>query len=436
MRTVLQGGRVIDPRTGYDDLADVVIEGAHITRVGRGAAEGIGPTDRDTVVHDCTGQWVVPGFVDLHTHLREPGYEYKEDIVSGTRAAAAGGFTVVCAMPNTRPVNDTRAITEMIVAKGRDHGLVRVHPIGAITRAQAGRELTEMADLRAAGCVAVSDDGRCVTDAGVMRRALEYARTHGLVVVQHAEDHALTEGATLHEGEVATRLGLKGWPRVAEDHIVARDLMLARLTGARYHLAHASTAGSVALVRAAKSEGLNVTAEVTPHHLTLTAAAALGYDTACKVNPPLREQSDVDALLDGLADGTLDCVATDHAPHAPVDKDCTFQEAAFGMVGLETAVPLLLAFVQSGRLGAMRLIEALTRAPMRAFALDEHGVFVGSVADVTVIDPTLTWTIDPRAFASRGRNTPFAGRTVQGRVARTFVAGRCVFEAASGAGSA
>lgn len=436
MRIVLLGGRVLDPRTGYDDLADVVIEGSRITRVGRGAAEGVDPADRDTVVYDCAGCWVVPGFVDLHTHLREPGYEYKEDIVSGTRAAAAGGFTAVCAMPNTRPANDTRAITEMIVAKGRDHGLVRVYPIGAITRSQAGRELTEMADLRAAGCVAVSDDGRCVTDAGVMRRALEYARTHGLVVVQHAEDHTLTEGATLHEGEVATRMGLKGWPRVAEDSIVARDLMLARLTGARYHLAHASTAGSVALVRAAKSEGLSVTAEVTPHHLTLTAAAALGYDTACKVNPPLREASDVEALLDGLADGTLDCVATDHAPHAPVDKDCTFQEAAFGMVGLETALPLLLEFVRAGRLRPARLIESLTRSPLRAFALDEHGVYVGSVADLTVVDPEHRWVVDPRAFASRGRNTPFVGRAVQGRVARTFVAGRCVFEAPPGPGSA
>lgn len=436
MRTVLLGGRVIDPRTGLDDTADVVIEAGRVSRVGRGAAEGIAPGERDTVVHDCAGQWVLPGFVDLHTHLREPGYEYKEDIVSGTRAAAAGGFVVVCAMPNTKPVNDNRAITEMIVAKGRDHGLVRVHPIGAITRGQAGRELAEMADLRAAGCVAVSDDGRCVTDAGVMRRALEYARTHGLVVVQHAEDHALTEGAQMHEGAVATRLGLKGWPRVAEDHIVARDLMLAKLTGARYHLAHASTAGSVALVRAAKSEGLNVTAEVTPHHLTLTAEAVLGYDTACKVNPPLREQADVDALIEGLADGTLDCVATDHAPHAPVEKDTTFQEAAFGMVGLETALALLLALVHAGRLRPMRLVEALTRAPMRAFDLDAHGVYEGSAAHLTVVDPAARWTVDPRAFASRSRNTPFVGRAVQGRVVRTFVAGRCVFEAPSAAPSA
>lgn len=429
MRIVLRGGRVIDPRRGRDEVADVVIEDGRVRAVGPGAGASVTGAERETTVIDCAGRWVTPGFVDLHAHLREPGYEYKEDVVSGTRAAAAGGFTRVCAMPNTRPVNDNRAITEMIVAKAREHGAVRVHPIGAITRGQEGRELTEMADLRDAGCVAVSDDGRCVTDSAVMRRALEYATTFGLPVVQHAEDHGLTKGALMHEGWTATRLGLKGWPRVAEDHIVARDLLLAKEIGARYHLAHASTAGSVALIRDAKARGLRVTAEVTPHHLTLTDEAVLGYRTACKVNPPLREEADRDALIEGLADGTLDCVATDHAPHAAIEKDCEFAEAAMGMVGLETALPLLLDLVRRGRLGAARLIDALTLGPARAFGFEDPSLEEGAVADVVVIDPEVVWTVDPSRFASKSRNTPFAGWEVRGRVARTFVAGREVFRA-------
>jgi dihydroorotase len=420
---------VIDPLRGFDAVADVVMEAGRVTAVGPGAGAAASETDRDTVVIDCAGRWVCPGFVDLHAHLREPGYEYKEDVVSGTRAAAAGGFTRVCAMPNTRPVNDNRAITEMIVAKAREHGVVRVHPIGAITRGQEGRELTEMADLRDAGCVAVSDDGRCVTDTAVMRRALEYATTFGMVVIQHAEDHGVTKGALMHEGRVSTRLGLKGWPRVAEDHIVARDLMLARDIGARYHLAHASTAGSVALIRDAKARGLRVSAEVTPHHLTLTDEAVLGYKTACKVNPPLRESADREALIDGLADGTLDCIATDHAPHAAIEKDCEFSEAALGMVGLETCLPLMLDLVRRGRFGAARLIDALTLAPARALGLATPSLAVDAVADVLVIDPELRWTVDPARFASKSRNTPFGGWAVQGRVTHTFVAGREVYRA-------
>lgn len=427
MRTVLRDGRVIDPASGFDGVADVVIEGGRIAHVGPGAAALAAGAERDTRVIDCRGRWVVPGFVDVHTHLREPGLEYKEDIASGTRAAAAGGFTTVCAMPNTRPVNDNRAITEMMVAKARSHGVVRVHPIGAITRGQQGRELTEMADLRDAGCVAVSDDGRCVTDSAVMRRALEYAHTFGLPVVQHAEDHTLTAGAQMHEGAVATRLGLKGWPRVAEDHIVARDLMLAAATGAHYHLAHASTQGSAALLREAKARGIRVTAEVTPHHLTLTDEAVLGYRTVCKVNPPLRERGDVDALIDALADGTLDCIATDHAPHAAIEKDCEFSEAAHGMVGLETCVALLLDLVRGGRVKPSRLIDALTAAPARAFGFDAGALRVGALADVTVIDPDLSWTIDPSRFRSKSRNTPWEGVRVQGAVVRTFVAGDEVF---------
>ncbi len=423
-RTVLRGGRVMDPSTGRDEVADVIIEGDRITAVGPMAAAAIRGDERDTVIIDCAGRWVTPGFVDLHAHLREPGLEYKEDIATGTRSAAAGGFTTVCAMPNTSPVNDHRAITEMMVAKGRSHGLVEVHPIGAITKGLEGKVLAEMADLRNAGCVAVSDDGRCVTDAGVMRRALEYARTHGLVLVQHAEDHALTANAQMHEGRVSTRLGLKGWPRVAEDHIVARDVMLAQTTGAHYHVAHASTAGTAALVREAKSRGLRVTAEVTPHHLTLTDEAVLGYNTACKVNPPLREQADVDAMIDALADGTIDCVATDHAPHAEREKDCEFAEAKHGMVGLETCLPLLLGLVKKGRVPLARVIEALTVGPAKVFGLRAPSLRAGSRADVVVIDPERAWTVRAAKLNSKSKNTPFEGWDVTGRVERTFVAGR------------
>ena len=418
---------MIDPSTGRDEVADVIIEGERIATVGPMAAAAIRADERDTVIIDCAGRWVTPGFVDLHAHLREPGLEYKEDIASGTRAAAAGGFTTVCAMPNTKPVNDNRAITEMMVAKGRSHGIVNLHPIGAITRGLAGRELAEMADLRDAGCVAVSDDGRCVTDAGVMRRALEYARTFGLVVVQHAEDHTLTAGAQMHEGRVSTRLGLKGWPRVAEDHIVARDVLLTQTTGAAYHVAHASTAGSAAIVREAKSRGLTVTAEVTPHHLTLTDEAVLGYRTHCKVNPPLREQSDVDAMIDALAEGTIDCVATDHAPHAEREKDCEFAEAPPGMLGLETCLPLLLDLVRKGRISVGRVIESLTTSPARVFGLRTPSLREGSRADVVVIDPEAGWTVHAARMQSKSKNTPFEGWAVTGRVTRTFVAGREVF---------
>lgn len=426
MRVVLSGGRVIDPRSGRDEIADVVIEAGKITRIGAGAAGDVRADDRDTRVVDCRGRWVVPGFVDMHTHLREPGQEYKEDIQSGSRAAAAGGFTTVCAMPNTSPTNDTRAVTEMMVAKARSHAKVRVHPIGAITLGLKGEQITEMADLREAGCVAVSDDGRCVTNAGVMRRAMEYAHTFDLPIIQHAEDHALTEGALMHEGAVATRLGLKGWPRVAEDHIVARDVLLTEGIGGRYHVAHASTRGTASLLREAKSRGLRVSAEATPHHLTLTDEAVIGYNTACKVNPPLREAGDRDALIAALADGTIDCVATDHAPHANAEKDCEFAAAPNGMIGLETALPLMLELVRTNRVPLLRMIDALTSAPARVVGIDAGTLVVGGAGDVTVIDPERRWKVE--TFASKSRNSPFVGREVQGRVVLTLVGGAVVFD--------
>ena len=424
---VLHGGRVFDPRTGLDEIADVVIEAGRITRIGRGAGDGL---EGEAVERrDASGQWVAPGFVDLHVHLREPGQEYKEDLASGLRAAVAGGFTTVCPMPNTLPVNDTRAITEFMVAKARSLGLARLLPFGAITRGLQGEQLAEMADLRDAGAIGVSDDGRCVMNAAVMRRAFEYARTFDLLVTQHCEDHHLTEGAQMHEGVVSARLGLEGWPREAEDVIVARDLLLAEGSGARYHVAHISSLGAVRLIREAKSRGLAVSAEVTPHHLLYTEDAVLGYDTHCKVNPPLRTAEDRAALREALSDGTIDCVATDHAPHSSLEKDCEFGAASLGIDGLETAVPGLLALVREGALSPARLIESLTSSPSALLPDVEAGrLVVGGRADVAVIDPERRWTVAPDSLHSRSSNTPMLNQEVQGAITLTLVEGRVVHE--------
>ncbi len=419
--------RAIDPAQSLDAEVDVFIEGGRITRVGRDAARDIPASDRVRVI-DGGGAWLLPGLVDLHTHLREPGFESKEDVASGLRAAAAGGFVDVCCMPNTRPVNDSRVVTEMLVAKARALGGVRLHPIGAITVGQKGEQLAEMADMKDAGAVAVSDDGRCVTNSLVMRRALEYAATFDIPVIQHAEDHALTEGAQMHEGAISTRLGLRGWPRVAEDVIVARDVLLAEYVGARYHVAHVSTMGAVRILREAKARGIAVTAEVTPHHLLLTDASLLGYDTACKVNPPLREPEDLDALRVALADGTIDCIATDHAPHGTSDKNVELAEAAPGLIGLELCVPLLLGLVREGALTLARLVEALTAAPARIVGLEPPALRVGARADLVMVEPRSTFTIDVKRLKSKSKNTPFAGRTVTGKVALTMCSGRIVHE--------
>lgn len=430
---ILRSGRVLDPGRGLDEEADVVIEDGRIARVGRGAGEGI--RGERVEVRDVRGCWVVPGLVDLHVHFREPGQEYKEDLSSGLRAAAAGGFTQVCAMPNTKPVNDTRAITEAMIARAREtstteRSATRLHAFGAITKGLEGKELAEMADLRAAGAIGVSDDGHCVMNAAVMRRALEYARTFDLLVSQHCEDHDLTAGALMHEGAVSTKLGLRGWPRVAEDVIVARDLLLAELTGARYHVAHLSSKGSVRLLREAKSRGLRVSAEVTPHHLTMTHEAVLGYDTACKVNPPLREAEDVDALQEALRDGTIDCIATDHAPHASLEKDCEFSAALNGMIGIETALPAMLELVRRGVFTPLRLIEALSTAPVKLAKLEGGSLVVGARADLTVIDPDARWTVSRDTLRSKSQNTPLLGREVRGRVRLTLVGGSPAHELA------
>jgi dihydroorotase len=422
--------RALDPAGALDAEVDVLVERGRVTRVGADAANDLVSTaDRARVrIVERAGAWLLPGLVDLHAHLREPGAEGKEDLASGLRAAAAGGFVDVCCMPNTHPVNDSRVVTEMLVAKAHALGGVRLHPVGAITVGQRGEQLTEMADMKDAGAVAVSDDGRCVTSSRVMRHALEYATTFDLPVIQHAEDHDLTAGAQMHEGAISTRLGLRGWPRVAEDIIVARDLLLAEYVGARYHVAHVSTAGAARLVREGKARGISVTAEVTPHHLLLTDQALLGYDTACKVNPPLREPEDVEALRRALADGTIDCVATDHAPHGVLDKEVEMAEALPGMIGLELCLPLLLDLVRDGVLPLARLVEALTAAPARIAGLEAPRIREGARADLVLVDPRARWTIDPARLFTKSRNTPFAGRPVQGRVAMTVCEGRIVHE--------
>ena len=425
---VIRDGRVIDPSRGFDEVADVVIEAGRITRVGRSAAAGLPASERIQVVN-AEGFWITPGFIDLHAHFREPGYEYKEDIASGLRAAAAGGFTGVCAMPNTKPVNDTRAITEMMMARARAAGGRRLYPFGAATVGSNGAQLTEMANLREAGANGVSDDGKCVMNAAVMRAALEYARTFDLMFSQHCEYHDLTAGAQMHEGHVSTRLGLAGWPRAAEDIIVARDLILAELTGARYHVAHVSSLGAVRLLREAKSRGLAVSAEVTPHHLLLDHEALLGFDTACKVNPPLREPEDIEALRQALKDGTIDCIATDHAPHSSLEKNCEFAAASPGMIGLEPCVPVLLDLVRDGLLTPLRLVETLSTQPARVGKLPGGSLRVGDAADIAVIDPERRWTISASSLCSRSTNTPFLNKEVRGKAVLTIVNGQIVYEA-------
>ncbi len=419
---VLRGGRVFDPAAArpLDQIADVRIAGGRIVEIGRGLVGGR--------IIDVTDLWVVPGLIDLHVHLREPGQEYKEDIETGTRAAASGGFTTICCMPNTRPVNDQRTVTELIVRRAKEVGAVRVRPIGAISQGLEGKILADIADMKEGGIVAISDDGRPVMNAGLMRRAFEYARTFDLPVVQHAEDLDLSEGGAMNEGAVATRIGIRGQPACAESAMVARDLEIVEWTGARYHVAHVSTARTVALVRDAKRRGLPVTCEVTPHHLALTDEACSHYDTRTKVMPPLRTAADQEALLEGLADGTIDAIATDHAPHSPVEKDVEFECAAPGMLGLETALPIILDFVRMGTLDEKRAIAAFTGGPARAFGLPGGGLTVGAVADICVIDPERPVTISSEGLASKSKNTPFLGQAMAGRAVLTLVEGRPVFD--------
>lgn len=419
---LLRGGRVIDPSRKLDIEADVLLQAGTIARV-----EGEISVAKDVQVIDVRGLWVVPGLIDMHTHLREPGQEYKETIATGTKAAAAGGFTAVCAMPNTIPPNDNRAVTEWILQRAKETGVVRVFPIGCITQGQKGEILSEMGELKEAGCMALSDDGKGVMNSEVMRRALEYARGFALPIIQHAEDSQLSANGPAHEGAVTTRLGIRGQPAAAESCMIARDLELVALSGARYHAAHISCKESVRLVRDAKRRGLPVTCEVTPHHLFLTDEACSTYDTSTRVNPPLRSQADVEALRVGLKDGTIDAIATDHAPHSPVEKDVEFEQAACGMTGLETAIALGLELVAAEILTPSELVARMSHAPATILGLPLGSLRPGQVADVTVLHPSSPWTCDAAHFRSKSKNSPFIGRAMHGRAMLTIVAGKIVF---------
>ena len=433
---LVKGGRIVDPAQGMDERGDLLIRDGVVAAIQTEIASPDGAR-----VIDAAGLVVCPGFIDLHCHLREPGFEYKETIATGTRAAARGGFTTVCAMPNTDPVMDSRAVVDFVLRLAREEGAVRVLPIGAVTAGSRGAALTEMAELAEAGAVGFSDDGHPVADANVMRQALSYASGLGLPIINHCEVPELSAGGVMNEGWVATRLGLKGLPRSAEEAMVARDIALAETTGGRLHVAHASTAGTVELVRQAKERGLKVTCEATPHHLTLTDETVLGrgaaayeplsvsaYDTNAKVAPPLRSRPDVEAMVEGLRDGTVDLIATDHAPHASIEKMCTFDEAANGISVLETALGSLMSLVHSGALTLPTLVDRLTAAPARFLGVGLGTLRPGAPADVTLFDPAAEWVVDPAAFASRGKNTPLAGATLKGRVAATIAAGRVVHD--------
>jgi dihydroorotase len=419
MNLLIANGRVLDPANGVDGVQDLLVTGGRIAKLGRGLKAPNG-----TATVDAAGKVVCPGLIDMHVHLREPGFEYKETIASGTRAAAAGGFTAVCCMANTFPVNDNRAVTDYILARARTEGVVRVYPIGAVTRNLEGTQLAELAELAEAGCVAFSDDGQCVMNAELYRRAMEYALPFGTPVISHAEDCHLAHRGAMNEGIVSTELGLTGEPAAAEEVMVARDIVLAELTGAHLHIAHISTAGAVRMVREARARGVRVTAEATPHHLLLTEDAVRSYDPNTKMAPPLRAKRDVEALREALADGTIECVATDHAPHALSDKEDEFALAAKGVVGLETAVPLLLdRLVRPGVIDLATLVTRLSVGPARLLNLPGGSLAPGAPADITVLDLEQPWTVNPSAFRCRSRNTPFAGWTGQGAPVMTIVGG-------------
>ncbi len=438
---ILEGGRVIDPSARVDSMRTLILRGDRIAEVREGPATE--EERRAATVVDCRGKLVLPGLVDLHVHLREPGEEGKETIETGAHAAVAGGVTTLVAMPNTRPVCDSAALARYVQARAHEAAMARVLPAGAISRGSLGEALADYAELKDAGCVCVTDDGRPVMSAGLMRRAFEYARDCSLPVMIHAEDLTLSAGGCMHEGPVATRLGLPGIPAAAEVVMVQRDLLLAEATGAHLHVAHVSAAGSIRAIRDARSRGVRVTGEATPHHFTLTDEAVAGvavagqatagagepYDTHAKMMPPLRSESDRQALVGALADGTLDAIATDHAPHGPLDKQIEFDRAANGIVGLETSLALTLALARNGELSLARAVELLTSGPAKAFSLGCGTLAVGALADVIVVDAERTWKVDPARFASKGRNTPFAGWTLRGLVLQTYVGGRLVYEA-------
>jgi dihydroorotase len=421
---LIRGGRVIDPSRGADEISDLLLADGKVEALGR----DLGRPDGATVI-EAAGTVVAPGLIDLHVHLREPGQEDVETVASGAMAAAAGGFSAVCAMPNTDPVTDNQAAVGFIVSQAQRAGKARVYPIGAVSLGQKGQQLAEFGELVGAGAVAVSDDGKPVVSSHLMRTALEYARTFGIPVADHCEDPTLSAGGAMHEGLVSTRLGLKGIPAAAEEIMVARDILLAELTGGHVHLCHLSTRGSVELVRRAKEKGLKVTAEACPHHFSLTHEACEGYDTNAKMNPPLREPEDREAIRQGLRDGTIDVICTDHAPHHYDAKEREFDDAPNGIIGLETALGLAITeLVETGLLTLGNLVQRMSVMPARIFNLPGGSLGRGAPADVVVFDPKARWVVRPDEFFSKSRNTPFGGRELRGRAMATIVRGQVVFQ--------
>lgn len=425
---LIRGGRIIDPGRGIDEAGSLLITGGKISWLGKGE---ISPTQQDYKVLHAGGLIICPGFIDFHCHLRQPGFEEKETIATGTQAAARGGFTTVCCMPNTEPPLDNKVVVDYVKSVSAREGVIRVLPIGCISRGRKGKELAPMAELAEAGVVGYSDDGSPAANSRLMRQALDFSRVSGLPVIDHCEDTALTEGAQMNEGAISSRLGLKGMPAAAEEIIVARDLALAQLTGGRLHIAHMSTEGSVDLVRRGRKKGIRVTAEVTPYHLTLTEESVIGYNTAAKVNPPLRTGRDIKALIKGLKDGAVDIIATDHAPHTEADKHCDFARAVVGISGFETALGSLMALVHDGELTLAVLIARLTCEPAGIIG-DKYGrlgtLSLDASADITIFDPDMEWVVDPGAFASKGKNTPLAGSTLRGKVMATVYQGKLVYK--------
>lgn len=421
MNLLIKNGRVIDPSQKLDEVCDLLVENGMVKEIGKGLAVPAG-----TEVVDADGKYVVPGLIDMHVHLRDPGLEYKEDIISGTKAAVAGGFTSVCCMPNTKPTIDNKAIASYIINKAKSDGSCNVFPVGSITYGLSGDRMSEMGELKEAGCVAVSDDGRPVVNSELMMRSLQYAQGIGIMVITHAEELSLVGQGTMNEGFTSTELGLKGIPRVAEDIATARDVMLAEYTGAPIHIAHVSTKGSVRIISEAKARGVKVTCETAPHYFSLTDDAVRGYNTNAKMNPPLREADDVSAIKDGLKDGTIDCIATDHAPHHIDEKDVEFNEAMNGIIGLETSLPLSLKLVEEGIVTLNQLIEKMSTKPSNILGLNRGTLKVGSVADITVIDPVVEWTVEKEKLASKSKNSPFLGWQMKGAASATIVGGNVV----------